>query len=197
MWTFFAPTKAKIGASLIIVGAMWSSESLAGAYHGKVIDADTSEPLSGAVVVVSWMKRPIVTMDGPVYFHDAKEALTDAQGFFSIDYRRRIDLNPFTCVERPMVIVFKPGYEPLAPGSPATKPFGSFDQLRRELLHGTVVKLPRLRPEQADWRKHPAGLVTDLGDVGLGGNTPRQRIPNLLRLIEIQRRRLGLDASTR
>src|SRR5206468_5806754 len=29
MWTFFAPTKAKIGASLIIVGAMWASESLA------------------------------------------------------------------------------------------------------------------------------------------------------------------------
>ena len=29
MWTFFAPTKTKIGASLIIVGAMWASESLA------------------------------------------------------------------------------------------------------------------------------------------------------------------------
>jgi hypothetical protein len=197
MWTFFAPTKTKIGASLIIVGAMWASDSLAGAYHGKVIDADPGEPLSGAVAVVSWMRRPIVTMDGPAYFHDTKEALTNGEGLFSIDSRPRIDWNPFTYVPPPMVIVFKPGYEPLAPGSPVTKTFGSFDNLRRKLLRGTVLKLPRLRPEQTDWRKHPVGLVTDLADVGLGGNTPPQRIPNLLRLIEIQRRRLGLDATTR
>ena len=41
----------------------------------SVVDEETGKLLEGAVVVVIWHKKPMVSMDAPEYFHDAKEAL--------------------------------------------------------------------------------------------------------------------------
>jgi len=167
--------------------------AVAGAYHGQVVDAATGEPLSDAVVVVWWYRRAIISMDGPFYFHDAKEAVTDDNGRFSLSCWRKPDLNPFTYVEAPSLIVFKPGYEPLAPGFSSAKGLTRYDDWRSELRDGAVIKLPKLRPEQDDWLSSKRGLVTDTGVLGMAGDIPEHKFSNLFRLINIERRRHGLE----
>ena len=179
--------------SLLALLLVLPQRALAGAYHGKVVDAGTGEPLGDAVAVVWWVKKPLVSMDGPEYFHDVKETVTDGAGEFSVDSGRRVDLNPFTYVRKPRFAVFKPGYQPLAPGFAATKDFKGFDDLRAQLQRGAVIRLVKLRREQDDSRKREAGLVTTPGDLSLGPDMPADRIPNVFRLINVERRRLGLD----
>src|ERR1043166_8866755 len=58
---------------LLLVFISSSSVGAAPTYRGKVVDAETGEPLEGAVFVIVWMKKPMVTMDGPRYFHNARE----------------------------------------------------------------------------------------------------------------------------
>ncbi len=80
-------------------------------YHGTVVDAETKAPLEGAVVLVIWYRKPIITMDGPQYFQNAVEVLTDGEGKFSVDAGPGVNWNPFTYVlKRPRILIFKPGY---------------------------------------------------------------------------------------
>ncbi len=71
----------------------------------KVVDAETNEPIEGAVVVVVWM-RPVFfpCMDSCSTFHDAAETVTDAQGNFSIDISMGLLAN-----ER-KISIYRPGY---------------------------------------------------------------------------------------
>ena len=55
-----------------------------GDYHGKVIDAETLQPIEGAVVMGVWSKM-YGTAGGPVYkYYDARETITDENGEFTI-----------------------------------------------------------------------------------------------------------------
>ncbi len=97
-------------------------------YHGKVIDADTLEPIEGAVVYAIWIKcRPGIGSrscgTGPV-----KEVLTDAEGEWRITgpkgnddpgYIRSIIGYLVPWIESPRIRYYKPGYFPIfyeAPG---------------------------------------------------------------------------------
>lgn len=125
----------------------------AGSFHGTVVDADTKKPLKGAVVVVVWYRKPIISMDGPQYFHKAIEVLTDAHGKFSVTSKPGIDWNPLTFVlEHPHIVIFKPGYGPypyehVKPRDAIVN--GQVVRLNweQELLKGTMVELPKLRNE--------------------------------------------------
>ncbi len=177
--------------------------TLRSAYHGNVIDAETKEPLERAVVVVAWFKKPLVTMDGPQYYHNARETLTDVEGKFSVDSSPGVNLNPFTrLVEQPRIMIFKPGYGPFpwAHVNPnfITR-FGhqhqlNIPELHQELLNGAIIELPRLKTK--------AELSRYTGTQEISYCLPREqsshcvpleRIPNLMRLINIQRKNLGLQ----
>jgi len=155
------------------------------AYRGSVIDAQTKAPIEGAVVVVTWTKKPRVTMDGPVYFHNAKEVLTDTEGKFSVDASPGVNSDPFTVVKDPDISIFKPGYGPYPSGHVKDAPI---DQTDKALLstEGTVIKLPRLKSQ---------ALVsfTDPGHLLISTVVPYERIPLLMKLINLQRINLGLQ----
>ena len=97
-------------------------------YHGKVIDADTLEPIEGAVVYAIWIKcRPGIGSRscgiGPV-----KEVLTDAEGEWRITgpkgnddpgYIRSVIGFLVPWIGSPRIRYYKPGYFPIfyeAPG---------------------------------------------------------------------------------
>ena len=167
------------------------------AYHGTVVDSGTVAPLQGAVVVVVWHRKPIVTMDGPQYFHRAVEVLTDADGKFSVDASPGIDWNPFTHVlKEPRITIFKPGFGPfpVAHVSPPrfVERFGQkyrvgLNELNEELLRGAVVALPKLKTGD-ELRK-----FTDPAHMLISTLVPPENIPNLMRLIDVQRQSLGLQ----
>jgi hypothetical protein len=137
--------KILLSMVLLLSGCSVSAVSGAGAvYHGQVIDAETNKPIEGAVFVVVWSKRPRVTMDGPEYFHNAKEVLTDIDGKFSVDASPGIDWDPFTVVRERAIAIFKPGYAPYPMSHVKETTIDETNEAFRS-VEGVVIKLPRLR----------------------------------------------------
>jgi hypothetical protein len=161
-----------------------------GDYHGQVVDAETGKPIEGAVVVVEWHKKPRVAMGGISYFHNAREALTDADGKFSLDSSPGVDWNPFTYVEEPRIIAFYPGYRPFTPAHPEDVGIkGGLNEIADAFERGVVVKLTKLTSEKELRR------FTDRSGFG-PIMAPPTVIPNLLRLINVQRKIVGMRELT-
>lgn len=79
-----------------------------GTYRGRIVDADTGEPLEGVVVLGVWYTELPTPAGGVMSYYDAREAVTDKNGDFSIrgqGLRVMSNLLPM----RP--IIFKAGYE--------------------------------------------------------------------------------------
>src|SRR3990172_5665269 len=121
-------------------------------FHGKVIDADTRQPIEGAVVVASWSEET-ATIAGPSSrSKDVKETLTDKNGNWAIKGLRGrkgeklTDMFTFVTgtyyTRPPEFIVFKPGY--------CSWPAGfSIDACRNKinpslLRDGPMIELPKL-----------------------------------------------------
>lgn len=177
---------------LIVLRAICPGVAVAGRYHGTVLDADTGKPLSDAAVVLQWSKHPVIQFGGGETCYAAREVLTDAVGNFSISDSPRIDWNPLTSVMRPRVAICKPGYEPLSPRFATRRGSRSFEQLRRELKHGAVIRLPKVPDERDPMRAQQHGVAFDVTDLDLIPSLPNEDVPNLIHLINIERRRFNL-----
>ena len=89
-------------------------------YQGKVVDADTLKPIEGAVVVMKWEKCwPGIGAGTLCDFSMAKEALTDANGEWSIKgpegtwtptLPRAILGFIVRWTQTPFFLIYKPGY---------------------------------------------------------------------------------------
>ncbi len=84
-----------------------------GPYSGKVIDADTKEPIEGVVVLGVWYTAQFSPAGATHNFYDAKETVTDKNGEFSI---LGMGLRVLSTLELREVVIFKTGYEHLAIG---------------------------------------------------------------------------------
>jgi hypothetical protein len=155
-------------------------------YRGTVIDAETGEPLEGAVFVIVWHTNPIVRMNGPSYFHSATETLTDAKGEFIVNGSPGIDWNPFTSIDRyPSIAIFKPGYSPFIWRYLEEKP--QEETKKAMLSDGAAIKLTALKNEQ-EMRRY-----TDTGPIGIPTDVPYEKIPKLTTLINIHRKSAGIS----
>lgn len=56
----------------------------AGSWRGRVIDADTKQPIEGTVVAAIWYREYDTRLTIFKDFHEAKEVLTDKDGYFEI-----------------------------------------------------------------------------------------------------------------
>ncbi|MGH7825038.1 MAG: hypothetical protein ACREQ7_07655 [Candidatus Binatia bacterium] len=183
-------TGFRIFAVLLIFG-LWKTvspvECYAEIYQGTVVDEATGEPLSDAALVVIWWTRPYIRMNGPQYFHEAKETLTDSQGKFSMDVSPGIDWNPLTYIESPpTTIIYKPGYRPLIGATAFLMGYRSFSDLREDLRRGALIRLPKL--ESREEAKKYIALSS------LNAGVPLENIPNLLRLVNTQRKMAGITS---
>ena len=82
-----------------------------GPYEGKVIDAETRQPVEGAVVHGSWHK---VQLGGAHEYYDSYEVLTDKDGGFKIPGKGLLILSE---IEDMTLIIFKAGYKQWTPNS--------------------------------------------------------------------------------
>lgn len=80
-----------------------------GPYEGKVIDADTKQPIEGAVVHGSWYK---VQLGGAHEYYDSFEVLTDKNGEFKIPGKGLLVLSE---IEGMTLTIFKAGYKQWTP----------------------------------------------------------------------------------
>jgi hypothetical protein len=82
-----------------------------GPYYGKVVDAETGEPIEKAVVAV-WFETESISLGGAVYHvEDALETLTDANGEFRIPAKRLYKYKMFSTWDDSCVVsIYMPGY---------------------------------------------------------------------------------------
>ena len=78
-----------------------------GPYKGKVVDAETREPLEGVVVLGVWSKVYPNVAGTTSEFYDSVELLTDKNGEFKIPGK---GLLLFSFLDEMDVIIFKSGY---------------------------------------------------------------------------------------
>lgn len=78
-----------------------------GSCKGKVIDADTGDPIEGVVVLAVWNKIYPNAAGHTTKFYDAREAVTDKNGEFEIP---GIGLKILSLLDDPSVTIFKAGY---------------------------------------------------------------------------------------
>ena len=133
----------------------------AATFKGKVIDADTKQPIEGAVVVASWVEER-ATIAGPsTRSKDVKEILTDKNGEWVIEGPKGREgdnitaiftfLTSFYYTRPPEFVVFKPGYCSWPTGfgidscKLKIKPGGS-----DKLAQGETIELPRLNNRERE-----------------------------------------------
>lgn len=88
-------------------------------FKGKVIDAETKDPIEGAVVVVVYKKENFgFPAGGYTTVVNVKETLTDKTGEFNFPSYTTL-IQPLSAEEYASFIIYKPGYGNY-PNSPAT-----------------------------------------------------------------------------
>lgn len=95
---------------LVLTAGCVSYARIDGPYEGKVIDAQTRQPVKGAVVLGVWNKYQF-TVGGPTgEFYDSVEVLTDENGHFKID---GLGVRVLSNVDEMDIMIFKAGYSHL------------------------------------------------------------------------------------
>ena len=157
-------------------------------YHGQVVDAERGTAIPEAVVTVVWYRAGIAFESHPKFLLNAHETVTDIDGRFSLQVSSGLDWNPIsTRVDEPSIVVYKPGYEPLWGGTEIRYGFKG-NQLVESLKRGATIKLRTLEAA-----KLASTRYTDDGSVLPGASIPSERIPNLMRAINAQRKMAGLQ----
>jgi len=174
-------TKTLLITAIIVLGLLANNEWAQagggwvfywdGSYHGKVIDADTKEPIEEAVVVAVYHENCygiVQTISGEI---GVQEVLTDVQGYFLIPTFWRFGL-PFCWFSHTKFFVFKPGHGsfpgsgligetlPLEPSSVYFKT-KIYSPDNPNLKHsedmfktGVIVELPKLKTAE-ELRRYP------------------------------------------
>jgi len=168
------------------------------AFRGKVIDAETKEPIEGAVVVAVYQKYPIISgpAGGSASIVKLKETLTDKKGGFYFPPYTTI-IQPLAMEEETVFIIYKPGYgnypgrhvspprlvshEKFFSKELGTKGEKHFKSKTVSFSYG-VVELPRLRTSKERLKAIPGGP----------GDTGSEELPLLYKAINEERKRFGL-----
>jgi len=98
-----------------------------GPYHGKVVDEQTHEPIEGAVVLGSWWVYHFGLGGGYTTYHDAREAVTDTNGEFTI---KGEGLRILSSLKPMSILVYKSGY---------TYIDHNWDALKTDTVHGEKI----------------------------------------------------------
>jgi hypothetical protein len=171
---------------VVLVAVLTASSSEAGwlIYHkpefiGKVVDAETKEPIAGAVVVVIYHKTTLGLGAGTISsIINVRETLTDKDGVFHVPSYTTI-IQPFSWESSASFIIFKPGYGnfpaqriyPPGLGLSEQEIFFSAGigaeryleaQVGLELKYATlktgIVELPKLKTREERWHSSFVGV---------------------------------------
>jgi hypothetical protein len=157
----------------LIAGCAGQVAFTSGPYRGRVIDAQTRQPLAGAAVVAVWWWEGWGPGHPSERLHDALEVVTGPDGEFLLPQKTFFSLAGF--VNEPYIVIYYPGYQDFLGGRPAESERGAREPMLVELVRPSSGE----RPRYADTPSQVGGV-------------PDEKIPNLIRLVNQERRALGL-----
>jgi hypothetical protein len=188
-----------ISASTCMAGWLFFSKP---EFKGRILDAETKEPIEGAVVVAVYHKHEYAIPHGNTIVINTREALTDKNGEFYIPSYYTI-ISPFSKEEKTDFIIYKPGYEsypgftlyPIdyfgnCPEDFFTRKIGEKGEaykssvtLEKITITYGVIELPRLKTKKERLRATPS-TPTDMR---------ADDLPLLFKSINEERKNFGLD----
>lgn len=183
-----------LGLALLLLalgGCSARGSHAAGPYRGRVVDAETKEPLVGAVVLMSWYRMAPGLGHASSSFVDAEETLTDERGEFVVGKNPPINLMPLTWLSTPDLTIFQPGYGyfPRYFSTQPPLPSDGFAGLLANMATSLVTfALPRLRTPRE--RKLGVLLADPL-------TIPDEKKPLLVRRLNEELRSLNLSPINR
>lgn len=129
---------------LLVTGGCRSGPEQWGPFRGQVVDAETGMPISGAHVMVTWIREP-PSLHFSQWFYDAQETVTGADGRFEIP-RQTHFVTAF--VNDPGFGFFAPGY--LIQSEEVTPSSG------RKWVDPTVARMRPLKTREERCKYRPA-----------------------------------------
>lgn len=163
-----------------------------GPYRGRVLDAETKQPIAGASVVGVWSREKIYPLHSSTVFYAAREVLTEADGTFVLHAKELEEGAPQRTL-KPYLHVFYPGY-----GSYRSRVFTQRGFQEGNIFEGGVtIGLPPLKSREERREALPSPL--DIGVTTLDEKNrviwleSREHIQHFLRLINVERAALGLE----
>jgi len=152
-------------------------------YQGKVMDAETKEPLVGAVVLAIWYREaPGLGGHGPAEdYHDALEVLTDAQGEFTVPAKTH--LTPIGKIREPKLVIYYPGYGFF----PSLQAYPQKDKEVRAAYERKFFQVELIKLKTREERMKVIDYPVWISDV------PDDKMPNLVRLVNKEVQMLGLQ----
>ncbi len=160
--------------SALLAGCAGQIAFTSGPYRGRVIDGQTRQPLAGAAVVAVWYWEGWGPGHPSERLHDALEVVTGPDGEFVLPQKTHFALTGG--VNEPYIVIYYPGYKDFLGGRPTESERAAGEPKLVELVRASNSERPRY-----------AGLPTQAGGV------PYAKIPNLIRLVNQERRALGLQ----
>ena len=154
-------------------------------YKGKIIDVDTGKPIEKVVVLGVWSKAYPTPGGAAHEFYDAREALTDKNGEFSIPGMGLLILSN---IESMRVLIFKAGYEYL--GLWSWKPFIENAIPKKNIKWEgdmAIIPLKKLTMKERKKSRDPKGR--------LSAKIPDGKIRLMLREIKKDRKERGLQTN--
>jgi hypothetical protein len=151
-----------------------------GPYKGRVIDAETGNPIEGVVVLGVWYKESISPGGAAGSYFDAQEAVTDKYGDFEI---HGLGLKILSTISEMHVLIFKAGHEYIGPG-----PWESFnlDPIFKKKIKSegnkAIIPLRKLTMEERDKQGSP----------DYPSKAPEEKIISILKEINKDRTERGL-----
>jgi hypothetical protein len=155
-----------------------------GPYRGKVIDAETKEPIEGAVVVAVWVRNVFGIVQSNEVFAEAKETLTDKDGEFMIPGYKWTSIFFYFGIQPPRIYIFKPGYGFFPRYQASPNPKQNNAALLEPFKTHAVVELPRLKTREERLNVFHGYWLPTL--------VPHEKVPNFINMENVEGKNLGL-----
>jgi hypothetical protein len=173
--------KLGCAALIMVFGSSCAIISHYGAYYGKVVDAETKEPLEGAAVLAVYKTEKPGPAGSVSFYLDAQETVTDKNGEFRIP---PLTVTTFRVLHgfdpHPQFTIYKPGYGAY-PSHKDVKPRFPYYSLPANQY--VTIELPKLSTREERLQNYARFPL----------EVPKTKYKNLMRLSEEEAKSLGLE----
>jgi len=164
-----------------------------GPFKGKVLDAESKEPIEGAVVVAQYHIKMLTGVGYRTELIDIQEAVTDGKGEFHIPVYTTT-INPLNLGEDVSFLIWKPGYRKVdrwggyffvkEPGTVENLPVQTDKGYQIQPMKLGIVELSPLKTKEERRKEKPDRI---------GDSSYFKKQKNFIRLINEEREMLGLQ----
>lgn len=187
--------KDKFTIFLFFIFIFFGTTAYGATFKGKVIDADTKEPIEGAVVVAVWYEETTTVGATHTEVKDVKETLTNKKGEWIIKGPKGREMGDITAIFTlitgtyitipPQFIVFKPEYcsYPAGFGIDACKKnIKTYNPTNSETI-GEIVELPKLT------NRERMTMIRNIPSLGMASEA-KDKLPLFTELVEQEERKI-------